>query len=198
MKVKNVLDELRDELSKNGNISKRSASKFIIDIMTNSSYDIETLTELIKMSSMVKKCKLCNKLDYTDICSLCKKNKDEGFETVSVFNSYLDIIELGDKTPDGMRSCFLIGDGNKNKKQSIDSLQLKELESFVSDNGAKEVILFFDKNVKNDIVAKYIRSFFANKNIKVSSLAVGISLGNSVEFLDSFTISQALKNRGDD
>lgn len=195
MKINNLIDDLQIELTKGGKISKRAARKYIISLLVDSNNDLSNLMQLLEETKFSKKCSICNKIDFVNPCSYCTVNSKN--KTVSVFNSYSDLLEIGTKTLDGMESNFVIGDGNKSKKQEVDNLQFKMLENFVDRQGANEIILMFDKNIKSEIISEYIRSYFSSTKLKVSSLAVGISLGSSVEFLDQQTMNVALKNRED-
>lgn len=193
MKINNFIDDLVGLLVASGKISKRAARKFAIDLMISEKLENEEIANNIKLADTVVACPNCNKLDFVSPCNECLHN--EKTETVSVFTSHIDALEVGRFSPDGMASVYVLGTGDKNKKLDISNIDFEKLNAFVKKQEAKEVVLMFDKTTKNEVVGDYIKSYFSNSKIKVSTLAVGVSLGTSIEYLDGQTIQLALKNR---
>ena len=194
MKINNFFLDFEEFLSKKTFVSKRQANKFLLALINNPE-NVRHLIDLLTNIKSISKCKKCNKLTFkAQICEFCTESSS--FKTISVFNSYEDLLKIAHNSYDGMQSNFLIGNGNKNKLVNINDINFVQLHDFVLEHQAQEIILMFDKNLKSEILADYIKSFFADTKIKVSTLGIGISLGGSIEFLDESTLDQALKNRG--
>ncbi|HLA41553.1 MAG TPA: toprim domain-containing protein, partial [Candidatus Glassbacteria bacterium] len=66
------------------------------------------------------------------------------------------------------------------------------------DNGnqpVEEVIVATNASVEGDATALYVQRLLAAKNVRVSRIACGLPAGGHLEYMDSFTISQALEGR---
>lgn len=193
MKVNNFINDFVEQLIASGKISRRAARKFVIDLMISEKLDNDEIAENVKLANTVASCSICNKLDFTSPCQNCILNHKT--DTISIFTSHIDAIEVGGFSPDGIESVYVLGTGEKNKRLDVSNIDFDKLNAFVKKQEAKELILMFDKTTKNEVIGDYIKSYFSNSKIKVSTLAVGISLGTSIEYLDGQTIQLALKNR---
>ena len=85
--------------------------------------------------------------------------------------------------------------------QNINSLgrlpQLKERITVLNKNNDLEVILGFSANVEGDITEKAIHNYLLENfpDLKISALGKGLSSGTELEYSDSDTLREALKNR---
>jgi recombination protein RecR len=59
----------------------------------------------------------------------------------------------------------------------------------------KEIIIALSATVEGQMTDHYIRNLFADKNIKISSLAHGIPMGGELDYLDEGTLFTAFAAR---
>jgi len=193
--INKIIDDFSDAINKKStSLSKKQIKKLVVKLLNeNNNKNIDFLIETLQDIKKINKCNKCNKFSKNKICDFCSYN--DKYQTISLFNNYIDLYELGNYTQDGIGSCFMFGDGNKGKLPNLNSLDFEQLKNFIKEKHAKEIILMLDKNVKSEVLSDYIKSFFSNTNIKISNLAVGLSLGSSIEYIDEHTLKTALKNR---
>ena len=76
-----------------------------------------------------------------------------------------------------------------------DDLKIDDLISKVNTNNIKEVIFALSTTMEGDTTNFYLFKKLSKKNIKISSIARGISIGDELEYTDKITLATALSSR---
>ena len=79
----------------------------------------------------------------------------------------------------------------KNGKLLIDSL----VNRVKNNEKIEEVILGLSNTIEGNVTSHFIKDSLKDMNIKITRLAQGISVGNSISYLDDGTLVAAFKNR---
>ena len=78
---------------------------------------------------------------------------------------------------------------------SPENLKMKELVKRVSEEDVKEIIIATNPNFNGDITALYIQRLLKPYDIKITRIATGLPKGTEIDFVDSVTLSMAIKDR---
>jgi len=81
-------------------------------------------------------------------------------------------------------------DGVGPKEIGLDRLMARVLDSDV-----QEVILATNYTNEGEATAHYITAMLASKGVRVSRIARGVPVGGELEYVDSGTLAQALRER---
>ena len=181
-------------------IGPRQAKRFVYFLLTkNSSYLDEISRLILEIKRNIRVCSSCFRF-YQDgngtICNICNnKNRDVGqlmivsrdvdFEAIEkskFYNGYYFI--LGGNIP--------ILDKEPEKK-----IRVKELRERINKSKPDEVILSLNVTAEGENTVEYLKTIIngIDKNIKITVLGRGLSTGSELEYSDSETIKNALKNR---
>lgn len=76
-----------------------------------------------------------------------------------------------------------------------DKLRINELIARIESEKFKEVIMATNPNVEGDATAYYIAQRLKKYPVRVTRLAKGLPVGSDLEFADSLSLSNSLKNR---
>lgn len=196
------LQKLAEYFAEFPGIGPRQAKRFVYFLLTRSSSHLEEIARLIlDIKKSVRICQSCFRF-YPDskstLCLICSNpnrdqselmvvSRDVDFESIEKSHAYNGIyFILGGMIP--------ILEKEPDKK-----VRLKELKNKIALGNFKEIILSLNITADGENTADYIREFiksnFANKNIKVSVLGRGLSTGSELEYVDKETIKGALENR---
>jgi len=205
------LHRLEEIFCKFPGIGPRQAKRFVYYLLNKPSSAISEFTKLIEEAKrQTSECGLCHRLFIgnksslslhpSKSCSICLDTsrdkstlliiaRDSDFESVEKSGAYKGLyFILGGTIP--------ILDKEPEKRIRLESL-LKRVSDWVD---LKEVILSLnttpDGENTADIVKEALQKVLSNKNIKISILGRGLSTGAELEYADSETIKNALKNRG--
>ncbi|MEK7464124.1 MAG: toprim domain-containing protein [Patescibacteria group bacterium] len=183
-------------------IGPRQARRFVYFLLTRNAAHLEDMSRLIlDIKKSIRICSSCFRFyqdGKTTMCPICSNasrdasqlmivSRDVDFEAIEkskVYNGFYFI--LGGTIP--------ILDKEPEKK-----VRLKELTDKIKKNQYKEIILSLNANAEGEHTAEFIRSYLKDKfpstDFSVSVLGRGLSTGTELEYSDTDTIKNALKNR---
>lgn len=183
-------------------IGPRQAKRFVYYLLTR---DTRTLTELSKLIEELKgnvhHCKLCQRFfagRKKEICDLCADStRDQG--TLMLVEKDVDFENI-ERTNLFSGLYFILGGSIPIlEKEPEKRIRLKELKQRLEQGTIKEIILALSANPEGDNTAQYLAEFLksATKSdlVKISRLGRGLSTGTELEYSDTETIRNALKNR---
>lgn len=183
-------------------IGPRQAKRFVYFLLTrNASYLDEISKLILDIKKNIRVCTSCFRF-YQDgnstVCYVCNdKNREqdklmivsrdvdyEAIEKSKFYNGYYFI--LGGTIP--------ILDKEPEKR-----VRLKELKDRINKGQFKEIILSLNANAEGEHTTEFIRQYlndkFPSKTFTISVLGRGLSTGTELEYSDTDTIKNALKNR---
>src|SRR5262249_14412805 len=76
-----------------------------------------------------------------------------------------------------------------------EDLHISELESRLSTEPIKEIILALGTDVEGDATSFYLAKRLSAKGVKTTRVAHGLPAGSGLEFADELTLSRALEGR---
>lgn len=185
-------------------IGPRQAKRFAYFLFTKEQNYLDNFSSLLKtIKKEVGLCKKCYRFFLTygqekSICQTCSELRDNKILMVVSRDVDFENIEKS-KIFDGY--YFILG-GNipileKNPEKRIRQKEL--LERIEKDMDIKEIILALDCNPEGENTERYIKNIIDTNidrdDLKISYLGKGISTGAELEYLDTETIKNALKNR---
>ena len=183
-------------------IGPRQARRFVYFLLTrNSSYLEEIARLILSIKKSIKVCSSCFRF-YQDsnanVCGICAdKNRDSN--QLMIVSRDVDY-EAIEKSKFYTGFYFILGgtipilDKEPEKK-----VRLNELLTKISGGQFKEIILSLNANAEGEHTADFIRDYLKNKfpdrELAITVLGRGLSTGTELEYSDSDTIKNALKNR---
>lgn len=201
-------DKLLEYFTKFPGIGPRQAKRFVYFILRRDKRFVEELASLIlNAKESTIQCSSCYRLfssqtnTQSTLCNMCQDlntdkeilmvvEKDVDLENIiktGVFNGYFFV--LGGAVP------IL----NKNPSERIRAKELFTRVQNGAKNGLKEVILALSVNPEGENTILYLQKILeplAEKySLKISTLGRGLSTGTELEYSDSDTLQNALKNR---
>jgi recombination protein RecR len=186
-------------------IGPRQAKRFVYFLLNRNPAYANDLAKLIgEVRSTVHSCDTCFRFFANTNSSTCPVCRDTTRDKKSLMLVSHDVdFENIEKTHFYNGYYFILG-GNipileKNPERRIrQSDLLKVLEKKVKD-GLEEIIIALNYNPEGENTLSYLTQIlkpFADTNkIKISTLGRGLSTGTELEYSDSDTIKNALKNR---
>lgn len=193
------LQKLIDNLTKLPGIGPKSAERIAHFILRMSENEINDLIDSIKnLRSRVKYCKVCfNLTEGDDLCQICK-NPSRDHSTIIVVEDVKDLIRIEGLGYYNGVYHVLGGHISTSGKIGIQDLTINELEERVRTQDIKEVIFALSPQWEGDMTKEYIKKILKRYNIKLTSLARGISGSTYLEAIDDSSLLQALQDRKDE
>lgn len=188
-------------------IGPRQAKRFVYHLLSRNNGHLENLSKLIlELKKEIRNCPSCFKFFPLDASqnSLCGTCRDKSRDASSLMIVSRDAdFETIEKSHYYNGFYFILGGSvpilEKEPDKKIRSKELLDILKKRATSGLKEVIIATNLNPEGENTADYITKIISpiskEFNIKTSTLGRGLSTGTELEYSDSDTIKNALKNR---
>jgi recombination protein RecR len=196
----NHIDELSELFRQFPGIGPRQAKRFVFFLLRkNKAYTEKLLSEIQNLKALTKHCPQCNRFfsSNNQICDICRDEKrDTSLLMIVAKDTDLETIEKT-HTYDGL--YFVLGSTLAVMDKDLDKyIDVHTLIALINTKKPTEVIISLPVNPEGDHTANLVKNFIQKHkpDIKITMLGRGISTGVEIEYVDTETIKNALKNRG--
>ncbi|MDQ5969433.1 MAG: Recombination protein RecR [Patescibacteria group bacterium] len=186
-------------------IGPRQAKRFVYFLLNRNSSYAETLAKLMMdVRNTVHSCDTCFRFfpnTTHTTCSVCSDNTRDSKQLMLVSND-VDFENI-EKTRFYNGYYFILGGTvpilEKNPEKRIRQNDLIKVIEKRTSTGLNEIIMALNYNPEGENTLSYLTQILKpitdKNNIKISTLGRGLSTGTELEYSDSDTIKNALKNR---
>lgn len=176
-------------------VGRKTALRLVLHLLRQPLEDVDSFTDAVtRVRHDVKYCKVCHNISDTDICAICSDPRRDG-SVVCVVENIQDVMAI-ENTQQYHGLYHVLGgiispmDGIGPHDLSIDSLVER-----IDEGGVKEVILALASTMEGDTTNFYISRKLKDKDVKLSIIARGISVGDELEYTDEVTLGRSILNR---
>jgi recombination protein RecR len=166
-----------------------------MNLLRRDSEEVKKFGEsIIRLHDEIHYCKSCNNISDTEICNICNDEKRER-SLVCVVENIQDVMAI-ENTRQFQGLYHVLGgiispiDGIGPTDLKIDSLEEK-----VKDGGISEIILALSTTMEGDTTNFYLYKRLNKYNIRITTLARGVAIGDELEYTDEITLGRAINNR---
>ena len=149
---------------------------------------------VIRMREEIVFCKRCNNISDTEECVICANPKrDEN--TLCVVEDTRDVIAIENTAQ--FNGLYHVLGGIINPIEGIgpNDIHVRHLVERVNTEEINEIILALPATVEGDTTNFYIYKLLKPFQIKVTSIARGVAIGNELEYTDEITLGRSILNR---
>ena len=190
-----ILENAVNEISQLPGIGKRTALRLALHILKQPENQIDELADAIKnLRKTINFCSECYNISDNQICEICLNPSRENGE-LCVVEDIRDVMAIENTSQFKGRYHVLNGlispiDGVGPADLKIDSL----LER-VKGGKIREVIFALSTTMEGDTTIFYINKNLSNFDIKISTIARGIPVGDELEYTDEVTLGRSILKR---
>ena len=197
-------ERLEEYFRKFPGIGSRQAKRFVYFLLSQPNGFIKEIADtIVSLKKEVRQCEECFRFFVNGEESVCKLCKKKGDRSVLVVEKDIDLETIEKSGTYGGRYFVLGGLVPILEKDPPSKVRIKELvgmlERDAKGKSLKEVILGFSLNAEGENTLQYVKKTLeplAKKNgFKISALGRGFSTGLELEYTDSDTLKNALRNR---
>lgn len=190
-----LLDTAVAELSKLPGIGHKTALRLALHLLRKDPEAALSLgNAIIDMRNGVTYCPSCHNITEKGECGICSDPRRD-HKTVCVVENVKDVITI-ERTREHHGVYHVLG-GLISPLDGISpsELEIESLVKRVDEEGITEVILALSPTMEGDTTNFYIYRKLADKPVKVTMLARGLSIGNELEYTDELTLGRSILNR---
>ncbi|MEP5613835.1 MAG: recombination mediator RecR [Cyclobacteriaceae bacterium] len=190
-----LVEKAVEEIARLPGIGKKTALRLVLHLLKQpieSTADLSTALQ--ELREKIKYCKTCHIIADTEECTCQTAYRDTSI--VCIVEDTPDVLAI--KNTGQYNGLFhVLGgrispmDGIGPQNVNIDSLILR----LRNDDQIKEVILALSATMEGDTTSFYITKLLKDFEIKVTTIARGISVGSEIEFADEITLGRSIATR---
>ncbi|MFY0674284.1 MAG: recombination protein RecR [Bacteroidia bacterium] len=176
-------------------IGNKTAVRLVLHLIKQNEQSLQQFEKAVSgLRTDVKYCKQCFNLSDTEICSICSSQRREQ-QKICVVQDIRDVLAL-EGTGQYNGTYHVLG-GVISPMEGVgpDELKIAELIERAKSGQVDEIIFALSATMEGDTTIFYISKQLKDMNIRITTIAKGISIGGELEFVDEITLGRSLMSR---
>lgn len=190
-----LLQNAVDQMSQLPGVGKRTALRFVLHLLRQPASQTNQLTQALNdVRSQIKFCKQCHNISDLDLCEICQNPKRDD-SIICVVEDIRDVLAIENTA--SYKGLYHVLGGKISPMDGVgpNELNIPSLISRVKAGQVNELIFALSATMEGDTTNFYIFKQLSGLNIKTSTIARGIAVGNELEYADEVTLSRSIQNR---
>ncbi len=193
-----ILEQAVEQLSSLPGVGKRSALRYALHLMKQDELKVRDLSEsLLRLKTDLHRCRYCHNVSDAEVCPICSSEKRQR-GIVCVVENVQDVMAV-ENTQQYRGLYHVLGgvispiDGIGVQDLEIGSL-LRRVETG-DPYPVEEVILALPTTMEGDTTGFYLSRQLRPLGVKITTLARGVAVGDSLEYADEITLGRSIAGR---
>jgi len=195
MATPSSLENLIEALRCLPGVGPKSAQRMAYHLLQRDRPGAKRLVDALQQTlSLLRHCQRCNTFTETEVCERCASSKRDP-SLLCVVETPVDMNMM--EQTQAYSGLYYVLMGRVSPLDGIGprELQLEKLLSRASDGVVKEVILATNFTNEGEVTAHYLTEMLQSRGLSVSRIARGVPVGGELEYVDSGTLAQAMRER---
>jgi len=190
-----LLENAVEEFAKLPGIGRKTALRLVLHLLRCEEGEVEEFgNAIIQLKKEVKHCKICHNISDTDTCTICNNpSRDES--VVCVVENIRDVMSI--ENTHQFNGLYHVLGGIISPMDGIGpgNLEIESLAERVKQGSIVEVILALSTTMEGDTTNFYIYKKLKDLDVKLTTIARGVSVGGEIEYTDELTLGRSILNR---
>ena len=193
-----LIEAAVDQMASLPGIGRKTALRLVLNLLRRSDEQVNSFAESFQlMRQGVRGCATCHNLTETEECSICV-NPLRKEHVICVVEDLRDLLAI-EATGQFQGRYHVLGgvispmEGVGPNDLNIESLVTRAATIAVHEDG--EIIFALPATMEGETTAFYLFRKLSSNNLKVTSIARGIAVGEDLQHADEATLVQSLRQR---
>lgn len=190
-----LLENAVNEVSQLPGIGKRTALRLVLHLIKRPKEQTHHLANALNVVvDEIKLCKKCHNISDVDMCEICASPK-RNEEIICVVEDVRDVMAIESTVQ--YKGLYHVLGGKISPIEGVgpQNLTIDSLIETVKSGNVKEVIFALSSTMEGDTTNFYIFKQIEKYNVKISTIARGISVGDELQYADEVTLGRSIINR---
>lgn len=190
-----LLENAVNEMSKLPGIGKRTALRLVLFLLNQpNSLTIHLSKSLIDLVDGVVLCKNCHNISDLEICEICSNIKRDK-SIICVVEDIRDVMAI--ESTGQFSGVYHVLGGKISPIEGIgpNQLNISSLIDKIKSENISELIFALSATMEGDTTNFYIFKQIQDLELKVTTIARGVSVGNELEYTDEVTLGRSIIKR---
>lgn len=184
-----------NEFSKLPGIGRKSALRMVLYLLRQNEEAVTAFGEsIIRLRREIRHCTVCHNISDSEICSICS-NPSRNHSVICVVENIRDVMLL--ENTHQYNGLYHVLNGIISPMDGIgpNELEINSLIERASGSEVIEIILALPTTMEGDTTNFYIFRKLKDKEVRITTLARGVAVGDDLEYTDEITLGRSLVNR---
>ncbi len=190
-----LIEEAVEAFSSFPGIGKKTALRLVLHLLKQENdVTIDFVQALVNMRQGIKECKTCHNISDAEICNICGDTRRDK-STVCVVEGIRDVMAIEETSQ--FRGLYHVLDGVISPIEGVgpSDLNIESLMDRIKEGDIKEVVMAISPTIEGDTTIFFISKMLKDYDIKVSTIARGVSFGGELEYADEITLGRSIVAR---
>ncbi|MGV4529786.1 recombination mediator RecR [Ornithobacterium rhinotracheale] len=188
-----ILEQAVEEISQLPGIGKRTALRLALHMLQRPKSQTHVLAQSItKLVDEIQYCKQCYALCDNDICEICENQLREQ-DIICVVEDIRDVMAI--ENTGQYRGVYHVLGGKISPMEGIGPEKLNIVPLLERAKNAKEIIFAMSSTMEGDTTVFYLYKLLKDSDVKLSTIARGIGVGDELEYADELTLGRSITHR---
>jgi len=190
-----LLESAVNELAKLPGIGRKTALRMALHLLRRNAEEVEFFgSSIIRMRNEIVYCIDCGNISDNERCDICSSPRRDHTQ-ICVVEDIRDVIAI-ENTAQFSGVYHVLG-GIISPMEGIgpSDLNLESLVRRISHSNVREIILALPTTIEGDTTNFYLYKKLKEFEVKVTTIARGISIGDELEHTDEVTLGRSILNR---
>lgn len=189
------LERALNEFTKLPGIGRRTALRLVLHLLKQDKAYVNSFAEsLIAVKEKIHYCNICHNISDTDICEICS-NPLRDQSVVCVVENISGVLSI--ENTGAFRGLYHVLGGVISPMDGVgpSDLEIDSLIERVASGEVKEIIFALSPTMEGDTTIFFIQRKLAQYDVKLTTLARGVSVGEELEYTDEITLGRSITER---
>ena len=190
-----LLENAVSEMSQLPGIGKRTALRLVLFLLQQPNSQTKDLSNALnELIDHVILCESCHNISDNKICEICTSSKRDK-KVICAVEDIRDVMAI--ESTGQFNGIYHVLGGKISPVEGIgpNQLNISSLVKKVNSNQISEIILALSATMEGDTTNFYIYKHLENFEIKITTIARGVSVGNELEYTDEVTLGRSIVKR---
>jgi recombination protein RecR len=183
------------EFTKLPGIGEKTALRLVLHLLKQDEDKVEVFSKAVsRMRKDIKFCRVCHNVADQEVCEICN-NAHRDASTVCLVESIRDVMAI--ENTGIYKGVYHILGGIISPIDGVgpEKLNIQSLIDRVKQGDIHEIIMAISPTIEGDTTSFYVSKRLSGLDVKISSIARGISFGGELEYADEMTLARSIATR---
>ena len=190
-----LLEKAVNEMAQLPGIGKRTALRLVLHLLKQPVEQTQFLSQaLTTMREEIKFCKSCHNISDVEVCEICN-NSARNHKIICVVEDVRDVMAI--ENTNQFKGIYHVLGGKISPIDGVgpSQLNINSLVEKVKLGQIEELIFALSSTMEGDTTNFYIYKQIKECEIKTSTIARGIAVGDELEYADEVTLGRSILQR---